>query len=224
MGNWGDFTRLLGVVTVITPVITGSGAHPVGRSRMMTRRKSGATNGVLGLDPADSGRVYGARSAITETVGQHFARFLRDLQIQNLCAWQHEEAGSLCGTEDLLKIRLVNDDLATLIRNWDAVVEGMKHLPDNNTFKDMFDRLPAPSILPVQTRTVSVERCWASMKEMMPGSATCMWVMMMMMMMHDDDDDDDDDDAWWFMMMIGGVGDNAYNICDVCDIWHLTFE
>ena len=30
MGNWGDFTLLLGITTVITPVISGSGAHLVG--------------------------------------------------------------------------------------------------------------------------------------------------------------------------------------------------
>ena len=46
----------------------------------------------------------------------------------------------LYGTEDLLKIHLVNDDLATFIRNWDAVIAGMKHLPDNNTLKDIFLR------------------------------------------------------------------------------------
>ena len=52
----------------------------------------------------------------------------------------NEETGALYGTEDLLKIHLVNDDLATFIRNWDAVVAGMKHLPDNNTLKDIFLR------------------------------------------------------------------------------------
>ena len=52
----------------------------------------------------------------------------------------NEEAGALYGTEDLLKIHLINDDLATFIRNWDAVIAGMKHLPDNNTLKDIFMR------------------------------------------------------------------------------------
>ena len=33
-----------------------------------------------------------------------------------------------------------NDDLATFIRNWDAVIAGMKHMPDNNTLKDIFMR------------------------------------------------------------------------------------
>eukprot|EP00434_Breviolum_minutum_P046692 symbB.v1.2.042640.t1/scaffold10602.1/size1594/1 len=50
----------------------------------------------------------------------------------------NEEAGVLYGTEDLLKIHLINDDLATFIRNWDAVIAGMKHMPDNNTLKDIF--------------------------------------------------------------------------------------
>ena len=38
----------------------------------------------------------------------------------------NEEAGALYGTEDLLKIHLVNDDLATFIRNWDAVIAGLQ--------------------------------------------------------------------------------------------------
>ena len=52
----------------------------------------------------------------------------------------NEEAGALYGTEDLLKIHLVNDDLSTFIRNWDAVIAGMKHMPDNNTLKGIFMR------------------------------------------------------------------------------------
>ena len=52
----------------------------------------------------------------------------------------NEEAGALYGTEDLLKIHLVNDDLSTFIRNWDAVIAGLKHMPDNNTLKDIFMR------------------------------------------------------------------------------------
>ena len=39
---------------------------------------------------------------------------------------RNEEAGALYGTEDLLKIHLVNDDLATFIRNWDAVIAGLQ--------------------------------------------------------------------------------------------------
>lgn len=52
----------------------------------------------------------------------------------------NEEAGALYGTEDLLKIHLVNVDLSTFIRNSDAVMAGMKPLPDSNTLKDIFRR------------------------------------------------------------------------------------
>ena len=38
----------------------------------------------------------------------------------------NEEAGALYGTEGLLKIHLVNNDLATFIRNWDAVIAGLQ--------------------------------------------------------------------------------------------------
>ena len=52
----------------------------------------------------------------------------------------NEEAGALYGTEDLLQVRLQSDDLKSLLQNWDAVIAGMKRIPDENTLKDLFLR------------------------------------------------------------------------------------
>jgi len=45
----------------------------------------------------------------------------------------NEEAGALYGTEDLLQVRLHSDDLKSFLQNWDAVIAGMKRIPDENT-------------------------------------------------------------------------------------------
>ena len=52
----------------------------------------------------------------------------------------NEEAGALYGTEDLLQVRLQSDDLKSFLQNWDAVIAGMKRIPDENTLKDLFLR------------------------------------------------------------------------------------
>ena len=52
----------------------------------------------------------------------------------------NEEAGALYGTEDLLQVRLHSDDLKSFLQNWDAVIAGMKRIPDENTLKDLFIR------------------------------------------------------------------------------------
>ncbi len=50
----------------------------------------------------------------------------------------NEEAGALYGTEGLLQVRLQSDDLKSLLQNWDAVIAGMKRIPDENALKDFF--------------------------------------------------------------------------------------
>ena len=52
----------------------------------------------------------------------------------------NEEAGAFYGTEDLLQVRLQADDLKSFLQNWDAVIAGMKRIPDENTLKDLFLR------------------------------------------------------------------------------------
>ena len=52
----------------------------------------------------------------------------------------YEEAGSLYSVEDLLKVRLNRDDLSTFIHNWDSVVAGMSHVPEENTLRDILLR------------------------------------------------------------------------------------
>ena len=52
----------------------------------------------------------------------------------------NEEAGALYGTEGLLQVRLQSDDLKSLLQNWDAVIAGMKRIPDENALKDFFLR------------------------------------------------------------------------------------
>ena len=52
----------------------------------------------------------------------------------------NEEAGSLYDLEDMLKVSLHGDDLKSFMYNWDAVVAGMKHIPDEHTMRDLFFR------------------------------------------------------------------------------------
>ena len=47
----------------------------------------------------------------------------------------NEEVGSLYSVEDLLKVNLLQDDLSTFIHNWEGVVAGMSHVPDERTFR-----------------------------------------------------------------------------------------
>ena len=52
----------------------------------------------------------------------------------------NEEVGSLYSVEDLLKVRLLNDDLSTFLGNWDSVMSGLSHTPDETTLRDIFLR------------------------------------------------------------------------------------
>ena len=52
----------------------------------------------------------------------------------------NEAAGSLYSVEDLLKVALLGDDLTTFIYNWDSVVAGLSHKPDETTLRDIFLR------------------------------------------------------------------------------------
>ena len=52
----------------------------------------------------------------------------------------NEEVGSLYSFEDLLKVNLLQDDLSTFIHNWESVVAGMSHLPDERTLRDILLR------------------------------------------------------------------------------------
>ena len=52
----------------------------------------------------------------------------------------NEEVGSLYSVEDLLKVSLIQDDLGTTIHNWDSVIAGMSHMPDETTLRDILLR------------------------------------------------------------------------------------
>ena len=52
----------------------------------------------------------------------------------------NEEVGSLYSVEDLLKVSLIQDDLGTFIHNWDSVIAGMSHMPDETTLRDVLLR------------------------------------------------------------------------------------
>ena len=52
----------------------------------------------------------------------------------------NEEVGSLYSVEDLLKVTLVGDDLATFLYNFESVIAGMSHVPDEVTLRDIFLR------------------------------------------------------------------------------------
>ena len=52
----------------------------------------------------------------------------------------NEEVGSLYSVEDLLKVRLINDDLSTFLSNWESVMSGLSHTPDETTLRDIFLR------------------------------------------------------------------------------------
>ena len=49
----------------------------------------------------------------------------------------HEEVGSLYSVEDLLQVTLVGDDLSTFLYNFESVIAGMNHIPDEVTLRDI---------------------------------------------------------------------------------------
>ena len=52
----------------------------------------------------------------------------------------NEEVGSLYSVEDLLKVTLVGDDLSTFLYNFESVIAGMNHVPDEVTLRDILLR------------------------------------------------------------------------------------
>ena len=52
----------------------------------------------------------------------------------------NEEAGSLYSVEDLLKVPLSGDDLRTFIHNWESVIAGLNHQPEETTLRDILLR------------------------------------------------------------------------------------
>ena len=52
----------------------------------------------------------------------------------------NEEVGSLYSVEDLLRVTLVRDDLFTFLHNWESVIAGMSHIPDEVTLRDILLR------------------------------------------------------------------------------------
>ena len=52
----------------------------------------------------------------------------------------NEEAGSLYSIEDLLKMQLCGDDLSTFIHNWESVIAGLNHHPEETTLRDILLR------------------------------------------------------------------------------------
>ena len=49
-------------------------------------------------------------------------------------------AGSLYSVEDLLKVKLTRDDLSTFIHNWESVIAGLNHQPEETTLRDILLR------------------------------------------------------------------------------------
>ena len=52
----------------------------------------------------------------------------------------NEEAGSLYSIEDLLKVQLCGDDLNTFTHNWESVIAGLNHQPEETTLRDILLR------------------------------------------------------------------------------------
>ena len=52
----------------------------------------------------------------------------------------NEELGALYSVEDLVRVKLSGDDLTSFIHNWDAVIAGMSHVPEEITLRDIFLR------------------------------------------------------------------------------------
>ncbi|CAE7940585.1 Pacrg, partial [Symbiodinium necroappetens] len=52
----------------------------------------------------------------------------------------NEAAASLYSVEDLLKVKLTRDDLSTFIHNWESVIAGLSHQPEETTLRDILLR------------------------------------------------------------------------------------
>ena len=52
----------------------------------------------------------------------------------------NEEAGSLDSIENLLKVQLSGDDLSAFIHNWESVIAGLNHQPEETTLRDILLR------------------------------------------------------------------------------------
>ena len=52
----------------------------------------------------------------------------------------NEAAGSLYSVEDLSKVKLNGDDLSTFIHNWESVIAGLNHQPEETTLRDILLR------------------------------------------------------------------------------------
>ena len=52
----------------------------------------------------------------------------------------NEEVGSLYSVEDLLKVNLLGDASSSFIHNWESVIAGMSHIPDEVTLRDILLR------------------------------------------------------------------------------------
>ena len=52
----------------------------------------------------------------------------------------NEEVGALYSVEDLLKVSLINDDLSSFIHNWESVIAGISHVPEELTLRDILLR------------------------------------------------------------------------------------
>ena len=66
----------------------------------------------------------------------------------------NEEVSSLYSVEDLLKVNLLQDDLSTFIHNWESVVAGMSHVPDERTLRDIVPQLPGGKVLALNREAV----------------------------------------------------------------------
>ena len=52
----------------------------------------------------------------------------------------NEEVGALYSVEDLLKVSLINDDLSSFLHNWESVIAGISHVPEELTLRDILLR------------------------------------------------------------------------------------
>ncbi|CAE7685313.1 GIP [Symbiodinium necroappetens] len=77
-------------------------------------------------------------SALTKVARGELAREI--LILKETEAKTNEKVGSLYSVQDLLKVRLLNDDLSTFLSNWEGVISGLSHMPDETTLRDIFLR------------------------------------------------------------------------------------
>ena len=97
-------------------------------------------------DGVDYGSTRRARSGIlifkeTEAAKDRAVRGRQVLYLFDQYFKTKEEVGSLYSVEDLLKVRfVVNDDLSTFLSNWENVISGLGHMPDETTLRDIFLR------------------------------------------------------------------------------------